>query len=397
MVIHFEGSNAPSLGVEVEVQIIDPKTRKLAPQSRHLLERCRQRQVKHVKAEIHQSMLEMDTEVSRSVTECGNYIKGRLEQLSAVAQELGLELAMAGTHPFEHWSQSQVFPDPRYKMVTEKFRWLAKRVTVYGMHVHVGVPDGNAAISVMNGVVPFLPYLLALSANSPFWQGVDTGLQGCRIGVMDSFPYSGIQKQFSDWDAYQQYCQVLLDSNVISCLKDIYWHVRPNAEFGTIEFRVCDTMATFDETLAVVAFIQSLVVWLLEKGYENSHNNFLPKELYWVAPENQWIAVRDGVEGLIVPHAGGKRVKIADEIANAVDWLAPTAEALGCKEQLLFIKTMLARGNGACRQRAVFEKTGCMEAVVDALIHEFHTGRPLQLDGKGQLVVQKDYVFVSSR
>jgi len=394
MVLPFPGSEQPTVGVEIELQIIDPKTRQLAPMSEKILERCRQRGIDRVKAEIHTSMFEIETPICEVVSDCYRELDFRIKAVSAVAKELGLEIMMAGTHPFGHWSNSQMYPHERFAYVSDKFRWLAKRVTVYGMHVHVAVPDGEQALAIANSSLPYLPLLLALSANSPYWQGLDTGLDTCRLGIMNAFPYSGIPKYFLNWEKFSEYLETLIDANAISSLKDIYWHVRPNLEFGTVEFRICDVPPTLSEICALVAFIHNLVLWLMKDVKQHPEHRAEIQERYWFAPENQWMAQRDGLEGMIILDKGEARRSIKQEVLRVYGKLQKTSAAMQNEEAFSAIKMMLEKGNGAKRQRAVYEQTGRMESVVDALVYELAHDQPLRVDPDGQVIDRENYAFM---
>jgi carboxylate-amine ligase len=245
-------------------------------------------------------------------------------------------------------------------------------MNVYGLHVHVGVQDGNLALAISNALVRYLPHLLALSANSPFWQGLDTGMQSSRINIMESFPFAGIPPQFNQWEEFKSYCETLYRMGAICSLKDLYWHIRPNLQYGTVEFRICDAMSTLDETMALVALIQSLVVFAGDNLHTGSKEWFWTKEQQWIAPENQWIAARYGLDGIIITDINGKRERISDSILQLVENLSATAKQLNCLEELQSINQIAARGNGAQRQRSIFMETLSLKEVVADSMREFY-------------------------
>jgi carboxylate-amine ligase len=374
MPVDFVGSAAPTIGVEIEMQLIDPETRDLTPKSIALLERCRMRGIDRVKAEITQSMVEIDTEIANDVKECRLYLEKRVEQVRKIARELGLHLAVSGTHPFQHWSQRKIYPSERYQYLLDKFQWLARRLTVYGLHVHVGVENGEKAIAISNAAIRYLPHLLALSASSPYWEGRDTGMQSCRAGVMQSYPISGLPYYFPNWTEFEKYCDTLLQTGAIISLKDLYWFIRPSPGYGTLEFRICDGIPTVSETLALVALIQALVVWIDEGFTDGSRSKTISMRRYWMAPENLWIAARDGLEGSIIVSEDGKRRKISEDILNLLEHLKPVAKRLNGYDDLLRVQEIIQRGCSAKRQRAVFQERTSLIAVVDSLIEEFETG-----------------------
>lgn len=373
MPIEFVGSPNPTIGVEIELQLIDPETRDLTPESVDLLEFCREQGVERVKAEITQSMVEIDTEVSYDVKQCRGYLERRIAKLRAAASALGLRLCVSGTHPFQRWRENKIFPSERYRYLLAKFQWLARRLSVYGLHVHIGVESGEKAVAISNAAIRYLPHLLALSASSPYWEGIDTGMQSSRVGVMDSFPISGLPYYFPDWQEFERYCDTLLHTEAITSLKDLYWFIRPSPSFGTLEFRMCDGVPTLSETMALVALIQSLVVWIDEGLVDGSRSKTISMRLYWIAPENLWMAARDGLNGMIIINEDGKRRKISEDIFNLIEHLAPVAKRLNSYEELLYLKEMIQNGSSAKRQRAVFRQTQSLQAVVDALMVEFES------------------------
>jgi glutamate---cysteine ligase / carboxylate-amine ligase len=376
MPITFVGSPAPTLGVEVELQLIDPESRDLVNRSEDLLARCSARGLERVKAEITLSMVEVDTEISRDVKECRGYLEKRLRELQAVSHEAGIRLASSGTHPFQLWTNQSIFPSERYRYLEEKYQWLARRLSVFGLHVHVGVESGEKAIAIGNAAVRYLPHLLALTASSPYWQGVDTGMQSCRMAVMQSFPISGLPYYFPDWQEFEKYCDTLLHSEAIVSLKDLYWFIRPSPDFGTLEFRICDGIPTLSETIAIAAMIQALVVWIDEGFAKGSRSKTISMRRYWIAPENLWSAARDGLDAQVIISEDGKRRRLADDILNLLEQLTPVAKKLNSLEELMLIKTMIGRGNSAQRQRAVYRENQDYAKVVDSVIEEFETDRP---------------------
>jgi glutamate---cysteine ligase / carboxylate-amine ligase len=364
MPLPFHGSSHHTIGVEIELQVIDPDTFDLSPQSDLVLKTCKEKGIQRVKAEIHQSMLEIDTEIAHDVKTCHELLKSRLQQLHAVTTDLGLQLAVLGTHPFQLWTDRQISKKDRYQNLYQKFQWLVRRMNVYGLHVHVGLQSAEQALIVSKAMLKYLPYLLALSANSPFWHGVDTGMDSCRVNIMESFPLSGLPNNFSNWEELEHYHDTLQKVGAIGSLKDLYWHIRPNVSYGTIEVRICDAMTTLDETIALVAFIQCLVVSICREHEQNPQSLEYSKELRWLGPENQWIAARDGLEGEIIVDLHGTRKKISEGIYELIEDLLPIARHLNCHEELLSLKQIIENGNGAQRQRRVFNETQSLKDVM---------------------------------
>lgn len=375
MSIDFAGSSRPTIGVEIELQLVDPQTLDLLPRSIELLDLCERRRIERVKAEITQSMIEIDTEISTDVKQCRGYLEKRIALLQNAAEDLGIHLCVSGTHPYQRWVNRKIYPSNRFQYLLNKFQWLARRLTVYSVHVHIGVKSGDHAIAIANHMISYLPHLLALSASSPYWEGIDTGMQSCRAGVMQSFPISGVPYFFPNWSGFEEYCSTLLKVGAIASLKDCYWFIRPNPVFGTLEFRICDGIPTLVETMALVALIQCLVVWIDEGLQRGTRKSEVSMRRYWMAPENIWIAARDGLEGMIIADEEGERRQVGEDIELLIERLLPVAKRLNCLEELLFLPEIIRRGPSATRQRVIFCQTNSLTAVVNSLIKEFKNDR----------------------
>jgi carboxylate-amine ligase len=385
MSIEFAGSPKPMIGVEIELQLIDPASRDLTAQSIRLLESCQSRGIERVKAASTQSMVEIDTEISQDVKECRGYLEKRFAQLQAAARDMGVELAVSGTHPFQHWTDREIFPSERYRYLLEKFQWFTRRLNVYGLRVHVGVRTGSNAIAISNAALRYLPHLLALSASSPYWEGTDTGMHSCRAGIMESFPISGMLYYFPNWQEFEKYCDTSLQTGATASLKDIYSFIRPSHSYGTLEFRICDSIPTLSETMALVTLIQALVVWIDEGLAGGGRSEGVSMQRYWIAPENLWVAARDGLDGMIIVNEEGKRQKISDDILNLMEHLAPVSKKLNSYEELRSVERIIRNGPSARRQRAVFERKQSLDAVVDSLVKEFETDFPATPEPRGTL------------
>lgn len=367
-IMRFNSSKKPTIGVEVELQLINPWTLDLAPASEEILkEFVGERQVS---LEVHRSVIEVNSEIASSVKECYNSLKNKLLEVSVVADKLGLKVSTAGTHPFQKWAHRLVTSHDRYQYMYKKYQWLIRRMNVYGMHVHIGVESGDKAIMITSSMIRYLPHLLALSASSPYWQGIDTGVKSSRVSVMESFPHSGIPPIFPSWKSFVDYYHIMKKTGAIESLKDLYWHVRPNNYYGTIELRICDAMTKTEETMAVTALIQCLIVSIDEDI--NVGKSIFSEEERWIAPENNWIAAKDGLNGLIITNMKGHRKRISEEIEALIEKLLPIAYQLNCSEELLYLRVMLEQGNGADRQRIIYKETQSHQALVSHLIQEFH-------------------------
>lgn len=369
MALKFNSSKKPTIGVEIELQIINPKTFDLVDSADLLLKMFKTD--KRVTPEVHQSTVEINSEISLDVKECRTALTNKLLELTEQAEQMGLTLSMSGTHPFQKWNERLISNSTRYQNLHDKYQWLIRRMDVYGLHVHIGMEDKNKTLLMTKAMIRYLPHLLALSANSPFWQGMDTGMDSSRITIMESFPFSGLPFPFSSWAEFTYYFETLKTAGAIQSLKDLYWHIRPNAHFGTLEFRICDSMTNLSETMALTALIQCLVVWLDNDLERHLANGGWSLESHWIAPENNWIAARYGLSGVITKNLQGEKIQIAEEVAELIEILLPTAQHLNCEEELLYLKVILEQGNGASRQRKIYAETNSFESVVMSLQEEF--------------------------
>lgn len=371
MPVEFKGSPKPTIGVEVEVQLVDPVTKDLKPAALSILRAGKQEASLHIKSELSQAMVEINTGICQTVSEVSQTLRHQFIKLHQIASAQAVDLAIAGTHPFQNWRERKIYPTERYEKIIEKFQWVARRLTIFGLHVHVGVQDGDRAIAIINALISYIPHLLALSASSPFWGETDTGLQSCRVAILDSLPTGGLPYYLVDWKEFQKYFDALKNTGTIDSIKDIYWDIRPHFDFGTVEVRICDGLATLKETLALVALIQCLVVWIDSQYREGKRSRQIHMQHYWLAPENKWQAARYGLEGQIIIEEGNQRALLREQVASLLDTLKPVARSLQCEKELSDVETILRNGPSSVRQRLVFSQAHSFQAVVQKLIEEF--------------------------
>lgn len=361
----FRSSPAATIGVELEFQIIDRESRDLAPGAVRILKECAAEGIQNVTAELMQSMIELKTGVCQNVSEARQEIVGNLRKVRNIASSLGYDLAMGGTHPFHRTGSDVVFPAERYEKIQERLSWLTGQRVVFGLHVHVGVPGGDMAMGVIGMLVQYLPHLVAASANSPFWQGVDTGLASSRVALYRMLPHAGVPRHFRDWKEFRNFYRVMRDCRAMQSTKDIYWDIRPCPQFGTIEIRICDMPDSLATTFGLVALIRSLVVSaqrlleekpLLRRGDMRRH---------WIAIENKWLATRYGVEALYIRSPGGKRATLIQDLAVQIKRLTPFARDLGDHQFLSAVTPGERCQSGADRQRRLYRDTGSWPGLVD--------------------------------
>jgi carboxylate-amine ligase len=378
--IPFSSSPRSSLGVEWELELVDLETRELAggPMASEILaELGAPHGGEHPKAkhELLESCIEIITGVCTTVEEAERDLTETLSEVCAAAGARGLAVMSSGTHPFTDWTTQQISPNPRYAKLVEDMQWLARRLQIFGVHVHVGVRSPDKAIPIVNALTAYIPHFLALSASSPFWVGNDTGLASARSKVFEGLPTAGLPYQLSGWDDFENFMETLIAAHTIESIREVWWDVRPHPDFGTVELRICDGLPTLREIGWAAALSQCLVEMLngqLDKGYT------LPTPKRWTVRENKWRAARYGVDAEIIIDDSGRTAPLRDVVYELVDDLAPIAERLECSKELLRAKEILDIGPSYKRQRSVAAAAdGDLRAVVDALVAEMRDNMPL--------------------
>jgi carboxylate-amine ligase len=363
----FQPSPEISVGVELELQILDRESGDLTSGAVPLIKAAAEEGLSGVTAELMQSMIEVKTGVCRTTLEARDQLLPVLKRLSNIATSMGYDLAMAGTHPFHRTSTSAVSPDERYERIMDRLAWLTYQRVLFGLHIHVGVPSGDRAIAVTNLLVQYLPHVLALSASSPFWQGVDTGLASCRAALYRMLPHAGVPRFFRTWKEFRGFCQVMIDCKTIGSFKDIYWDIRPRPDFGTLEFRICDMPINLSTALGLVALTRCLVISSLRLLEERPQVMRGDMRRHWIAVENKWLATRYGLDGMYIRTPSGKRRQLRQEVADLVDRLLPVARESGEQGFLLALQPVESFESGAARQRRIYRETGAFKPVLDDL------------------------------
>jgi glutamate---cysteine ligase / carboxylate-amine ligase len=377
MRIDFHASQRSSLGVEWELEIVDRRTRQLAGAASEVLaELSGGRPDGHPKAkhELLESTIEVITGVCGTVAEARADLAGTVAEVDALLAPRGLAAMCSGTHPFSDWAEQQISPNPRYARLVEEMQWLARRLQIFGVHVHVGVRSAEKAIAIANAVSAYIPHFLALSASSPFWQGSDTGLSSSRSKVFEALPTAGLPYQLAGWGEFEQLMTTLVSSKAITSIREVWWDIRPHPDFGTVELRICDGLPRLSEIAACAALSQCLVEWmdgLVDRGYS------LPVPKGWVVRENKWKAARYGLDADIIVDDAGTLRPVRDALFELVEELAPVARRLHCADELASVVDVMAEGPSARRQREVVAAGGTLVDVVDALIAELATDRPV--------------------
>ena len=362
-----------TIGIEEEYQTIDPITRDLRShiQTEIMSEGNRQMH-ERVKAEMHQSVVEVGTGVCRTIPEAAADLKNLRRKMIALTEANGLRLASGATHPFADWRAQDVNPDERYTQLVEDMQIVARANLIFGLHVHVGIEDRETLISLMNQVRYFLPHLLALSANSPFWIGMHTGLKSYRCKVFDRFPRTNIPDQFTSWADFEGFVNLLVRTNCIDNAKKIWWDVRPHPFFNTLEIRVCDIPMRVGETIALAALIQATLVKLYHLHAKNQSWRLYSRALLM---ENKWRAARYGIDGSLIDFGLEREVPARALIQEYLAWVDDVLDELDSREAIAGIHWILNHGTGADRQLRVYEESGQdLKAVVDYMIEETKAG-----------------------
>lgn len=360
-----------TLGIEEEFMVIDPSTRELRSHMQQIVEGGKVLLKEQVKAEMHQAVVEVGTNICRNVQEARQEVKYLRRIIAELAGNAGLQIGAAGTHPFSLWSEQAITDHPRYEEIVNQLQDTARGNLIFGLHVHVGIADRNVGLQLMNAVRYFLPHVFALSTNSPFWEGRNTGFKSFRTKVFDKFPRTGIPEFFSSVGEYDDYVNLLIKTGCIDNAKKIWWDIRLHPFFNTIEFRICDVPMLVDETIALAAVMQALIARLYKLMSQNLNFRLYRKALI---SENKWRAARYGIDGKLIDFGKQEEVDTRALILELLDFIDDVVDELGSREEINYIHNILRNGTGADRQIRVFEETGDLKKVVDFIVQQTNHG-----------------------
>lgn len=360
-----------TLGIEEELQIIDPETRELRSHIQEILADGKIILKEQVKPELHQSMVELGTEICDDARAARQQVVNLRSELARLAARDGLKIGSAGTHPFSHWMDQLITVHERYVTIVKDMQQVARVCLTFGLHVHVGIPDRGEAIDIMNQVRYFLPHLYALSVNSPFWLGQNTGLKAYRQMIFERLPRTGIPDAFQSLSEYEDYLKLLVATNCIDNPKKIWWDVRLHPFFNTIEFRICDAQSRVDDTVALAALMQTIVFKLHKLRHDNVTFRSYQKRLL---DENRWRAGRYGLDGKLIDFGRSCEMEERDLLNEMLEFVSAEAEELGNQREIAHIERVICEGTGADRQLMVWERTQDMKAVVDQIVVETNEG-----------------------
>jgi carboxylate-amine ligase len=361
-----------TLGIEEEYQTVDPQTRDLRSHiATEMLAKGKLRLEERVKAEMHQSVIEVGTRVCKHVQAVQEDLFDLRRNMIQLAKEHGLVLVAGATHPFADWRVQEIYPDPRYAQVVEDLQLVARANLIFGLHVHVGIEDREAAIRIMNSLRYFLPHILALSTNSPFWLGMETGYKSYRAKVFENFPRTNLPDNFNSYSEFENYVSLLIKTNCIDNAKKIWWDIRPHPFFDTVEVRICDIPLRAQESIAIAALIQATACKLWHLHSQNQDFRQYSRALLM---ENKFRAVRYGLDGKMIDFGKQLEVPVRELIVEYLAFIDDVLDELGSRNEIAYIRTMLEQGSGADRQLKVFHKTGDLKAVVDYMAFETSAG-----------------------
>ena len=360
-----------TLGVEEEYMVLDPSTRELRSHEQKIVQEGQKVIKDKVKAEMHQAVVEVGTDICADADEAFMDVAALRKTISGIAESIGLSMGAAGTHPFSH-SVSQLITDhARYNELVNELQEAARSNLIFGLHVHVGMQSREMANHIANSTRYFLPHIYALSTNSPFWEGRQTGYKSFRTKVFDKFPRTGIPEAFDSIEAYDNYVKLLIKTNCIDNAKKIWWDLRVHPFFNTVEFRICDIPMTVDETIAIASMFQAICARIYMLRSKNL--NFIQYSRA-LLNENKWRASRYGVEGKLIDFGKEEEVRTKDLLNELLEFVDPVVDHLGSRHRLAYVNKIIENGTGADRQLAVFEQTKNLVSVVDYIRGNFLTG-----------------------
>jgi glutamate---cysteine ligase / carboxylate-amine ligase len=367
-VVDFVASAGPSLGVEVELALVDGESGELTCVAPELLARvgAGYPETEHpkIKKELYQCTVEVITGVCATVAEARADLAESMREVEQAAAESGAAVIGAGLHPFTPWHQLSLSEGERYQRLVDTIGWPARRLTTHGVHVHVGVRSGDKAIATVNSLTEYLPVFLALSAASPYWNGRDTGLASTRTKIFESMPTTGLPPHLRDWAEFNVFLDTLIEAGAIETVREVWWDIRPHPGYGTVELRMCDSMPTLWEISALAALAQSLVTEF-DRMIDAGVTPDVPRE--WVRRENKWRAARWGVEADLVIDESGHTQPLREIVDGLVDRLLPIAKDLDCAAELIGLRRIAAEGPSYVRQRRIVAEGGDLQGVVRAL------------------------------
>jgi carboxylate-amine ligase len=359
--LDFTSSTPLTMGVELELQIVNRRDYNLTRGSSDLLEVLKKKKYTYdIKPEITESMIEIATAVHTRHKEMLDELRSIHALLVTAADQINIGLAGGGAHPFQQWENQRIYPTDRYKLVSDLYGYLAKQFTVFGQHIHIGCENGDEAVRLVHLLARYIPHFIALSASSPFYQGVDTSFQSSRLTSINAFPLSGCMPFVTDWEAFNVYFKKMADLKIVASMKDFYWDIRPKPEYGTVEIRVCDTPLKIETAVALGAYAQTLAKYIFEnRALVPEQHTYLPYTY------NRFQACRFGLDGTLVNPANGQQCVLRDDILRTFTQLEEVAEEMGNADALEYLRKRVLNNESDSRWlRERAQQAGSLSEVV---------------------------------
>lgn len=360
-----------TLGIEEEYMVLDPQTRELKSHEQRIVTEGQKVIKDKVKAEMHQAVVEVGTDICQNVDEAFNDVSILRRTIAGIAEGLDCRIGAAGTHPFSHWESQLITDHVRYNEIVNELQEAARSNLIFGLHVHVGMESREMANHIANSTRYFLPHIYALSTNSPFWEGRQTGYKSFRTKVFDKFPRTGIPETFESIEAYDNYIKLLVKTNCIDNAKKIWWDLRVHPFFNTVEFRICDVPMTVNETIAIAALFQGVCAKIYKLRSQNL--NFIQYSRALIN-ENKWRASRYGIDGRLIDFGKEEETNTRVLIYELLDFIDDVVDHLGSRHAINYIPRMMEEGTGADRQLKIFEQDKNLTSVVDYITSQFLAG-----------------------
>ncbi len=362
--IEFKASKSFSLGVEIELQVVDKNGLNLIPKGPEILAMVPAELQERIKPEFIRSMIEINTKICTNMDQVKQNLTYLIQQAEKIADENNCLLFATSLHPFAKYNDQELSSHPRYSRIMDDLQMVGRRFITQGLHVHVGMDDREAAIRVCDNIRIFLPIILALTCSSPYYEGIDTGLHSYRAKLFEALPLAGMPDKLESWDLYIEMVNLLAKTGIITEVRDLWWDIRPHPDFGTIEIRICDLPSSFSEILAIVALIQGLVVNLTESDKHLNPN-------MQVLKSNKWQAARYGLEGRFVYPLIQKKISMREAAGEIFAKVSPAMEQLGTSHYLPVLKQIVDSGTSSSHQRTIFNRQKDLSAIIKELHPKF--------------------------
>lgn len=360
-----------TIGIEEEFMIIDPESRELVSHMHEVVEGGKTVLNEQVKAEMHKAVVEVGTNICHDVKEARREVTNLRSIISGIARKQGCLIGAAGAHPFSRWQDAMITDHPRYHEIVNEMQDAARSNLIFGLHVHVGIDSRQTGVAIMNTIRYLLPHIFAMSTNSPFWLGRNTGYQSYRTKVFDKFPRTGIPENFDSASEYDEYVNLLVKTGCIDNGKKIWWDLRIHPVFSTVEFRICDVPMLIDETIALAAIMQAVVAKQYKLMQQNLSFRTYKRALI---NENKWRAARYGINGKLIDFGKEQEIAFPELLDELIDFVDDVVDELNSREEVNYLREIIKKGTGADRQLKVFEQTGDLKKVVDCIVKETNLG-----------------------